>query len=81
MYYAFGLRDLLSVTELNKEFFQELDTFQLNFIDMVFKQIIESQMGMLTELEMHNYEVFQAFTLDRFEQTYGVDPNFMKKAG
>ena len=37
MYYAFGLRDLLSVAELNKEFFEELDTFQLNFIEMVFK--------------------------------------------
>ena len=81
MYYAFGLRDLISVAELNKEFFEELDTFQLNFIEMVFKQTIESQMGLLTEIEHYNYELFLEYSREKFERTYGIDQDLFKKAG
>lgn len=81
MYYAIGLRDLLSTTRLNREFFEELDTFQIHFIDMCFKQALEAQMGLMTEVEYYNYELFEEFKMDMIEEQYGVDPDYIKKAG
>ena len=47
MYYAKGMRELLRLNQLNMEFFDNLDAFQLNFIEMCFKQSIENNMGLI----------------------------------
>lgn len=81
MYYAFGMRDMLKNTQLNVEFFENLDNFQLHFIEMCFKQSIESQMGLMTEVELYNYNLFLDFKAYLFEELYGVEEQFYKKAG
>ena len=81
MYYAKGMRDLLQTTQLNLEFFDELDEFQLHFVEMCFKQSLDDKMGMMTELEEYNLHLFEEFKLRKLEQMYGIDPDYIKKAG
>lgn len=81
MYYAIGLRDLLTTTRLNREFFAELDSFHINFIEMCFKQSIEDHMGLMTETEYYNFELFEEFKMDLLEEQYGLDIDYIKKAG
>lgn len=80
MYYAIGLRDMLKSTQLSVEFFESLDNFQIHFIEMCFRQSIEIQMGMMTEIEMYNYNLFMDFKTYLFEHMYGVEEQFYKKA-
>ena len=80
MYFATGIRDLLQTTQLNLEFFYELDDFQINFIEMCFKQSLDNKMGMLTEVEKYNYHLFEEFKLQQLESMYGVDADYFKKS-
>jgi hypothetical protein len=66
MYYARGLKDLIKTTELSIEFFLELDEFSIHYIEMAFKQLLDDHMGMLTELEDYNYQLFKEFKLHYF---------------
>jgi len=78
-YYAQGLRDLLKTTQLNEEFFDCLDEFQKNFIEMCFKQSYDEKMGLMTEVESYNFHVFKEYRIREFEQKYGLEENYWKK--
>jgi hypothetical protein len=78
-YFARGLRDLLRTTQLNEEFFEDLDSFQKNFIDMCFKQSLDERMGMMSNVESYNYHLFQEFRLREFESQFGLEDNYWKK--
>lgn len=80
MYFATGMRDLLQTTQLNLEFFLELDDFQINFIEMCFKQSIDEKMGLMTEVENYNYHLFEEFKIQSIEKMYGIDPESIKSA-
>jgi hypothetical protein len=80
MYYAKGMRDLLRTTQLNMEFFDDLDSFQLHFIEMCFKQAIDNKMGLLTDVEKYNYHLYEEFKIRQFENMYGIDSEFIKSA-
>jgi hypothetical protein len=56
--YATSLKDLLKSVPLNEAFFVGLDAFHLNFIDMCFKKSLDEQMGMMSEVEYGNYQLF-----------------------
>lgn len=79
MYYAKSLRDIIRSNYLNIDFFEDLDEFNLHFIDMCFKQILEDQMGMLTEVELHNYTIFEDFK-SQFDDAVYLDQSWRKKA-
>ncbi len=81
MYYAKGIRDLLQTTQLNIEFFEELDNFQIHFIEMCFQQSLDDKMGLMTEVEEYNLHLFEEFKLLKLEEEYGVDPEYFKKVG
>ena len=66
MYYARGLKDLISTTELSIELLLELDEFSVHFINMCFKQLLDDQMGLLTELEEYNFSLFEEFKSNYF---------------
>jgi hypothetical protein len=78
-YFARGLRDLLKKTQLNEEFFEGLDSFQKNFIDMCFKQSLDQKMGMMGDVESYNFHLFQEFQLREFEIQFGLQDNYLKK--
>jgi len=79
-YFARGLRDLLKTTQLNEEFYADLDNFQHNFIDMCFKQSLDEKMGMMGEVECYNFQLFQEFRLKAFEMKYGLEENYWKQS-
>jgi len=79
-YFARGLRDLLKTTQLNEEFFGDLDSFQTNFIDMCFKQSLDEKMGMMGDIENYNYHLFQEFRLKEFQSQYGIEEEYWKKS-
>ena len=70
MYHAKGLKDLLKSVPLNEDFFGDLDPFQLNFIEMCFKRSLDEQIGMMTEVEFGNYQLFLKFKSEYEEQFY-----------
>jgi hypothetical protein len=78
-YFAHGLRDLLKTTQLNEEFFEDLDSFQKNFIDMCFKQSLDEKMGMMGDVECYNLHLFQEFRLREFENRFGLEDSSWKK--
>jgi hypothetical protein len=80
MYYAKGMRDLLATTQLNLEFFEDLDDFQLHFVEMCFKQAIDGKMGLLTDIEKYNYHLYEEFKLRQLESEYGFDIDYKKVA-
>lgn len=80
MYFATGMRDLLQTTQLNLEFFNELESFQIHFIDMCFKQSIDDKMGLMSEIEQYNYHLFEEFKIQNIERMYGVGAEYIKKA-
>ncbi len=80
MYYAKGLREILQSTQLSFEFFENLDTFQIHFIEMCFKQSLDDKMGLMTDIERYNYHLFEEFKLRQIEDMYGVDAEYFKKA-
>ena len=79
MYYAKGMRDLLRSTQLSMEFYKELDNFQINFIEMCFKQSVDESMGLLTDVERYNLHLFEEYKLISLEEMYGIDSDYFKK--
>ena len=73
MYYAKGMKDFLQTTQLNMEFFNDLDSFQLHFIEMCFKQSIDDKMGLMSEVERYNYHLYEEYKMQKIEDMYGVD--------
>lgn len=80
MYYARGLRDLLQTHQLSVEFYDELDEFQIQFIEMCFKQSLDEKMGLMGEVEAYNLELFNDFKTYKVQRDYGVTEEFWKKA-
>lgn len=80
MYYARGIRDLLRTHQLSVEFYSELDAFQIQFIEMCFKQSLDERMGLMSEVEQYNYHLFEDFKSQAFEEKYGIIEEFWKKA-
>lgn len=80
MYFARGIRDLLQTTELNLDFFNNLDDFQINFIEMCFKQSLDEKMGLMGEIEKYNYHLFEEYKMRKIEDMYGVDPDYFKRS-
>ena len=58
MFHAKTLKDLLKTIPLTEDFYGDLGSFQLNYIDMCFKKSLDEQIGMMSEVEYHNYELF-----------------------
>lgn len=78
MYFAKGLKDFLTSSQLDFHFFESLDTFHINYIEMCFKQRLDERMGMLTEVEKYNYRLFQEYKTFKFEELFGLDDDFYK---
>jgi len=74
------MRDLLQTTQLNMEFFEELDEFQIHFIEMCFKQSMDMKIGLVNEVEQYNLHLFEEYKLRKLERMYGVDPDFLKRS-
>jgi len=79
MYHAKSLRDLLKTVPLNEEFFVNLDPFHLNFIDMCFKRSLDEQIGMMSETEFTNYQLFLKYKSD-YEEDFYPELKNLKKA-
>jgi hypothetical protein len=70
MYHAKTLRDLLKSVQLTEDFFLDLDPFQLNYIEMCFKKSLDEQIGMMAEIEYHNYQLFMKYKSEYLEDFY-----------
>lgn len=79
-YYAHGMRDLLQTHQLSVEFYSELDEFQIQFIEMCFKQSLDEKMGLMSEVEAYNLEIFNDFKNIQFQERYGLIDELWKKA-
>lgn len=79
-YFARGMRDLLQTHQLSVEFYEELDEFQIQFVEMCFKQSLDEKMGLMTEVEAHNLELFNDYKNLKFQRDYGIVEEFWKKA-
>ncbi len=80
MYHATGIKDLLKFVPLTEDFFRDLDPFQLNFIEMCFKRSIDEQIGMMSETEYGNYQVFLKYKSEYEEDFYPEIKNHKKSA-
>ncbi len=78
MYHAKSLRDLLKTVPVNEDFFSGLDPFHLNYIEMCFKRSIDEQIGMMTEVEYANYQIFMKYKADYAEDFYPEFKNYKK---
>ena len=70
MYVAKGLKDLLKSVPLTEDFFRDLGPFQLNFTEMCFKRSLDEQIGMMSEIEFGNYQLFLKYKSDYEEDFY-----------
>ncbi len=70
MMHATTIRDLLKSTPLTEDFFNGLDAFQLNYIEMCFKKSLDEQIGMMGEVEFHNYQIFLRYKNEYLEDFY-----------
>ncbi len=70
MSHAHTIRDLLKATPLTEDFFSGLDAFQLNYIEMCFKKSLDEQIGMMGEVEFHNYQLFLRYKNEYLEDFY-----------
>ena len=70
MYHAKSLKDLLKTVPLTEDFFSFLDPFQLNYIEMCFKRSLDEQIGMMSEIEFGNYQLFLKYKNDYQEDFY-----------
>ncbi len=70
MFHAKGLKDLLKSVPLTEGFFSGLDPFHLNYIEMCFKKSLDEQIGMMSEIEFGNYELFLRYKNDYEEEFY-----------
>ena len=80
--YAKTMKDMLKTTPLTEDFFMYLDPFQLNFIEMCFKKSLDEQIGMMTEIEFNNYQIFLKYKSEYQEDFYPdlSESNTFKKA-
>ena len=72
MYFALGMRDLLQNHQLSIEFFEDLDEFQINFVEMCFRQSLDDKMGLMTEIEHYNLQLFEEFKMRQVEILYAT---------
>jgi hypothetical protein len=70
MYHAKSMKDLLKTIPLNEDFFRDLGPFQLNFIEMCFKRSLDEQIGMMSEIEFGNYQIFLKYKHEYEEDFY-----------
>ena len=80
MYHAKGLKDLLRTTPLNEQFFAGLDPFHLNYIDMCFRKSLDEQIGMMSEIEFANYQIFLKYKSEYEEEFYPEIKSLKKSA-
>ncbi len=73
------IRDLLKTTPLTEDFFIDLDAFQLNYIEMCFKKSLDDQIGMMGEVEYHNYQLFLKYK-NEFQEDFYPEFKGKKKA-
>lgn len=79
MYHAKSLKDLLKTVPLTEDFFVDLDPFHLNYIDMCFKRALDEQIGMMSETEFHNYQLFLKYKSE-YEEEFYPEIKYPKKA-
>lgn len=79
MYHAKSLKDLLKTVPVTEDFFRDLDPFQLNFIDMCFKKSLDEQIGMMSETEFSNYQIFMKYKSE-YEEDFYPELKTLKKA-
>jgi hypothetical protein len=79
MFHAKCLKDLLKIVPLTEDFYANLDAFHLNYIDMCFRKSLDEQMGMMSEIEFSNYQIFVKYKTDYEEDFYPEIKN-QKKA-
>lgn len=79
MYHAKSLKDLLKTVPVTEDFFRDLDPFQLNFIDMCFKKSLDEQIGMMSETEFSNYQIFMKYKSE-YEEDFYPELKTIKKA-
>jgi len=79
MYHAKSLKDLLKTVPLTEDFFTDLDPFHLNFIDMLFKKSLDEQIGMMSEIEFGNYQIFLKYKSE-YEEDFYIEIKTPKKA-
>jgi hypothetical protein len=79
MYHAKGLKDLLKTVPLTEDFYSGLDPFQLNFIEMCFKRSLDEQIGMMSEIEFSNYQLFMKYK-SLYEEEFYPELKGHKKA-
>ena len=79
MYHAKSMKDLLKTTPLTEGFFTGLPAFQLNFIEMCFKKSLDEQIGMMSEIEFGNYQIFLKYKSE-FEEEFYPELKTQKKA-
>jgi hypothetical protein len=70
MYHAKSLKDLLKTIPLTEDFFSNLDAFHLNYIDMCFRKSLDEQIGMMSEIEFGNYQLFLRYKSEYEEEFY-----------
>lgn len=79
MYHAKSLKDFIKTVPVNEDFYGTLDPFHLNFIEMCFKKSLDEQMGMMTEVEFGNYQIFLKYKSE-FEENFYPEMHELKKA-
>jgi hypothetical protein len=70
MYHAKSIKDLLKSVPLTEDFFGHLDPFHLNYIDMCFRRSLDEQMGLMGDVEFHNYQLFMKYKSEFVEDFY-----------
>lgn len=78
MYHAMSIKDLLKSVPLTEDFFVDLDPFHLNYIDMCFRRALDEQIGMMSEIEFGNYQIFLKFKSENEEEFYPEIKNLKK---
>lgn len=78
MFHAKSMKDLLKTVPLTEGFYGDLDSFQLNYIEMCFKRSLDEQIGMMSEVEYRNYELFLKYKSEFGEDFYPEIKNYKK---
>jgi hypothetical protein len=76
---AMSLKDILKRVLVTEDFFRDLGPFQLNYIEMCFKRSLDEQMGMMSEVEFGNYQLFLKYKND-YEEDFYPEIKSQKKA-
>ncbi len=79
MVHAKTMKDMLRSVPLTEDFYMNLDPFHLNYIEMCFKKSLDEQIGMMSELEFNNYQLFLKYKSEYIEDFY-PEVKSLKKA-